>query len=334
MIIDKFVEKQTKIMRGIRDIDPTLTNAGANALIESVQQSDYIYFDPTTMAMLRDKYQHYDEVIAEVHTILVGTLPGHLSEKLLQKASSASFPGGFIWFSEPLHKDDKIEALYFYHVQDRHGHDAYNLLLITTEGDVEYVLEAGLGEPWSFVSQIHRCSRCSYDRYNSIVRPCEVCGLILSYWSEILVLSTIIAGQYLAAKKYIEKKVPVTRPQMAGGRNVSKKRAVEYLIKTVHADEMFIAVPTEEYIAHHPPGTTSSWVEAALAAGDLEYVKVTTRSFDRIYHTKDRGDITYTFTKGVEQNRPMRKSYAGKRITQVTAPSYAVKKEGEDNEHE
>ena len=328
MIIDKFVEKQTKIMRGIRDIDPTLTNAGANALIESVQQSDYIYFDTTTMAMLRDKYQHYDEVIAEVHTILAGTLPGHLSEKLLQKASSASFPGGFIWFSEPLHKDDKIEALYFYHVQDRHRHDAYNLLLITTEGDVEYVLEAGLGEPWSFVSQIHRCSRCSYDRYNSIVRPCEVCRLILTYWSEILVLSTIIAGQYLAAKKYIEKTVTVARPQPNGKREAKpKKSTVAYQIKTINANEMFIAIPTEEYIAHHPPSTVvSSWVEAAMADGDLEYVKVTTRSFDRIYHTKE-GAITYKFTEGVTREQPTRKSLYGKRIKKVTAPEYAGKKE-------
>lgn len=328
MIVHKFQEKQIALIRGIRSIDSSYAAAAANALIESIQKSDYIYFDASTMAMLRDKHEHYDEVMDQVQEILEGTLPDQLSDKLLQKASSASFPGGFIWFSEPL-QEDKIEALFFYNIMDQHGHNIYNLLLVNKEGDVEYIMEAGSGQPWSFISKIHLCVDCTY--ISGRILPCTECGRILTYWSEILVLSTIIAGQYLAAKKYTEKSFTGTHKEKQTGGRKPKKRHVDYQVKIINATEIFVAVPTQEYIAtHHESGT--SWVDEALEKGDIEYVTITTRSFTRTYHRKDKEDITHYFTEGVKQNRPMKKSLAGHRVTKVTAPAYTVKKEGENNE--
>jgi len=317
LLIDKFLQKMQNVASPLSR-DP-LVSSGLNALAQAVRKADVVYFSQSTMKMLWEKLDQFDEICDEVLA--------RSSETSLQSTAECMV-GAWIEFSESIAFPVPIAAMFAF-VPSQYldtGKDKNHLYLISKDADVYSLLSCAPGEAWQLDNAFHRCPTRQCTEEYGVTLLCETCNAILVGWSSIFTLSAIIANQYLAATRYEEREFTSVRrvPRKHGGK--TKAIVSKRVFKVIDANEILIEVPaTDEEESERTSESRDSWLLDALAQGNVEYRDVRTRPFVRQYrhprYVNMQGKST-SFPDGVVRRQPVKKSLEGQRITKVVASEY------------
>ena len=316
MLIDSFLQKWEKLKTSP---DPLLQSSG-RAYIQAAQKGDKIFFKESTMLMLAEKMKDFEGTVRAIERMNpYGNAQGAIEAA---KRSLQNYNGCWIQFDKPMKIASLSIAAMFSFVPSAYmqtGKDVYFLLLIDEQGDIPCTLESTPGQEWHVNLASHQCpfKQCISSSL------CEACKRMLVIWSQIFALSSIIAGQYLAATRYEEKEFTgMRRVPRQGNDKKSKRVPVKHIFKTIDANEIVITVPSEPPKERELHG---SWIANAEAEGDLDYQECRTRPFARTYrherYVNMKGNST-SFPEGVIRRHPIRKSLVGKHVTKVKASDY------------
>src|SRR5579859_709714 len=218
LLIDEFISKMQVSASSVlsRARDP-LVSSGIDALLAAVKASDKIYFSASTMKMLHEKLDQFDEICEEV---IVRSSPSSL------QIASERVVGAWIEFSTPITLPVPIAALFCF-VPSRYietGKDKNQLYLISADAEVYSLVSCIPGQAWDFDRTFHHCPTRQCTEEYGVPILCEACSAILIGWSSIFTLSAIIASQYLAAVRYEEREF--TSVRRVQKKHSSKKKAV------------------------------------------------------------------------------------------------------------
>lgn len=318
LLIDRFIASlQSTTNRILSKVDDPIVRGGMIAVREAARLCDKVIFAESTMRMLIDKIERYDETVQEVMALLgeSDTAQAHVHATARLQRSLPAFRGAWVEFHKPI---DTIAAILVFvpSVYLSTGKDRQQLYLIDTHAEIVEIMEAEPGEAWSYASPFHQCRLCR--REAGVLVPCKACMDRLIAWSEIMALCAIIAGQYLAAMRYEEKTLTGMRREPREKSKKERRIPTKHIFKVIDANEIIIPVAQEEESTHKEP--RGSWM-----TGDEIYEEIRTRPFTRTYrhsrYVNVRGQ-TVNFPDGIKRLQPKRPELIGKHVTRVKASSY------------
>ena len=325
LLIDEFLRKMSTTAASVlaKAHDP-LVSSGITALLQGVRASDKIYFSESTMKMLSEKLDHFDEVCEEIMARFPDARDqiGEITERALSHA------GIWIEFSKPIAFPVPIVAMFCF-VPSRYletGRDKNHLYLISQDAEVYSLITCVPDHAWEYEKAYHRCPTQQCAEEYGVQVLCEACRAILIGWSSIFTLAAIIAGQYLAVTRYEEREFTSARrvPRQHSGK--TKAIVTKRVFKVIDANEILIEIPMLT-----PVEPRGSWLIDAIAEGDVEYMEKRTRPFERQYrhprYINMQGKST-SFPEGIVRRQPVRKSLEGQRVTKVVASEYEEAKDG------
>lgn len=262
-------------------------------IIKAMHEGEELFFTDATMRMLADKLRNYNDVGEEL--ISRGYKPYSMDQAL------GHFTSAIIQFDVPIKLPTPIHGIFFSNPAKymASGKNCIQLSLLDEYGQIsENMIEIKDGEA-SFDPQLHQCISCK--RSPEGIQLCEQCQIIMETWHKIFILSCIIAGQYLAARRYEEMEVKSLR-RVPREKNPKKSKtvAVKHILKVIDATEICIPVYPPD-TQNKPSGEQYSWLAEALATNpdSIEYRDITTRPFEREYrHPR------YVNVKGTKQKFP------------------------------
>lgn len=324
LLVDEFLRSTAQTTQRILAKEPNyIVESGNKALLQAVSMGDKIYFTSSTMSMLIDKLKHFDEVVEELQAMI----KERSLEVIYQNA--LSFRGAWVEFDKPIENPDEsssIAAMFCFvptHYLDT-GKDGYQLYLIDQFAQVSDILLSKPGEPWEYAHPFHlyRCPRRQCQEVGQTIIPCELCKYMLVVWAHIFALSSIIAGQYLAATRYEEKAFTGIRRVRREHSNKERRVPVKHIFKVIDANEIIISVPPEQE-EERQKESHGSWLD-----GSEVYEERRTRPFTRTYRharfVNVRGQ-SIAFPEGVVRMQPMKRENIGKHVTKVKASEYESK---------
>lgn len=302
----------------------TFIESGIQAIIQVARLGEHLVFSESTMRLLMESLQNYDQVVAQVMRILAEPGQEHILARVNNFINNPQvFRGVTVQFHKPVGKVAGfltfIPSTYL-----RTGRDQQQLLLINSYGMPLDLLQCEPGGSWNFTDAWHSCPRCQKSQgQKGVILPCASCLDILVFWSEIMALSAIIGGQYLATMRYEEKEETSFR-RVPRTHNPKKTRThpVKHIYKVIDADEIVIPIVKKEEeepsIAKEHQGTT--WLD-----GTEVYEEIQTRPFMRTYrhprYVNVRGQ-TQMFPNGIRRLQPKKAAMIGKTITKVIASKH------------
>lgn len=322
MIIDEFLDKISLTAKRIQAHTPDpLVTSGLHALNQAARVGDILFFTEGTVRMLAEKSAHFEETVQEVYARYGEVDISATAESIFHRGVWIVFPAPMLLEPSP-----PIAALFCFvpSCYVATGKDAFLLYLIDPSADVAYMLVSQPGGGvWEFEAPFHQCSLCQ--RKHGTILPCPSCQSTLLVWSEVFAVASIIALQYLAERRYEEKRITSTRrvPREKHAKK-SRTQVMYHTVKVIDANEIILPLPQPD--SSHIKEERGSWLQPALAEGNVVYKERRTRPFIRTYHHERYRESglqgkTVEFPEGVKRMQPMLKS-KGKRVTKVKASLY------------
>ncbi len=316
LLVDEFLRKmETTGKKALKKVNDPYVASGMDAVWQAGELCDKIIFGESTMRMLVDKMRHFEETVQEVLDAVGEVNMQQLSERI------TAYRGAWVQFHKPI---DNVEAFLVFvpSFYLRTGKDQQQMYLVTPDAEIADVLECATpGGVWRYIAPLHKCPGCIREFGGAFLIPCEACRIRLVAWGEIIALSAIIAGQYLAERRYVEKVFTAMRREKRLKSNKDRRVPVKHIFKVIDANELIIQVPALERPKEH----CGSWLD-----GTEIYEEIRTRPFMRTYrhprYVHVRG-TTIAFPEGIKRLQPRKPELLGKQITKVKASHY----EGEHN---
>jgi hypothetical protein len=203
------------------------------------------------------------------------------------------------------------------------GKDMLQLMLVEPSGELsKYMLWQRPDGEWIYDPGYHTCGRCERIG-DTLIIPCTVCDHIITIFQRIFSISNVIAGQYLAHRKYeeVEHTGMIRKPRE---KNEKKERSIhtKYIFRTIDANELIIKVPPvdPDYVPA-PQEKRGSWMEGQ----EVEYKDIHTIPFSRTYrHPRyiNMLGMKTEFPEGIKRRQPVLKENLGKHVTKVKASEY------------